>query len=561
MKQITLRSDGFIRTGLRHLDMDQPCQDYILAVRTRGRGTDLFIDCDGISSCKNAEAGSKVVAHTVAEYFTEKAADKAFIKALLSSPETMTKQIAAQLDARNKEALKDIPKADTTLTFVWVISEQYALAGSLGDSAVCIFSDKGASVMTQTRDHGGATESVRVCRADQMDIRLIDLKAEQVKGFLLTSDGLEGLLYTKGKRTRALHICEDFVNTLFEDNGHDQIERYLDQVCADSGFDDDISLIIAAFEPITVEKDPTWLCPCGARNSLFSTRCEQCGRDYLSLYRTVDMAAYPSVWDYFRYLNAHPEEERALIEKKQPDPQKVNRLVPHQDEDSDDIDYIEYRYSPDRIIEDTATEDPSPKRAPAHNTSAAHEKQARHRQKGGSVRIPMRFAVIGSAVAVLLCGVLAVNFFQMLSISNTLQEMRAEIDSLKEERVAQTAKVLIQAPTEHRRSSAVKATEPPTEAPTEPVAETAAAGLAVTEVVALYPEPSYFTDAVGSAVPDSDITLLSRQTVDDTRWVQVQLANGDTGWAPDEYFHEISRGEDTSSRLQAEKSADAERND
>ena len=533
MKHRTLKSDGFIRTGLRHLDRDQPCQDYILAVRTHGRGTDLFIDCDGISSCENAEAGSKIVAHTVGDYFTRKAADQAFVKDLLSSPERMIKQIASELEACNKTALKDIPKADTTLTFVWLISENYALAGCLGDSAVCIFSDKSATVMTQIRDYGGATESARVSRAEQMDIRLIDLKEEQVKGFLLTSDGLEGLLYTKGKRTRAMHLCEDFVNTLFEDDGHCQIERYLDRACAEGGYDDDISLIIAAFEPITVAEDPTWLCACGSRNSLFSTRCEQCGKDYLSLYRKSDMSGYPSVWEYFLYLNAHPDEESAVIAHRDRTVQrKDDRRISYAGKERGDIDFIEYR-------DDTFDEDASACRkskTPVRRAPASREKRERRFTSAEAVRFPKRAAVIGSAVAAVLCSVMVVNFFQMLSISNTLREMRAEIDSIKEVTAVHSA----EEPAVSARGPVVKAAEPteaPLQTPTQPTV------LMVSEVISLYPESNYHTGAVGNAFPGSDITLLSRKTVEGTQWVKVQLANGDIGWAPYEFFSEISATE------------------
>lgn len=537
MKHTTLKSDGFIRTGLRHLGRDQPCQDYILAMQTRGRGTDLFIDCDGISCCENAEAGSKIVAHAIGDYFVHKAADKAFMKELLSSPESMTAQIALELDVCNKTALKDIPKADTTMTFVWVISGRYALAGCLGDSAVCIFSDKSATVMTQTRDYGGATESARVSRAENMDIRLINLKEERVKGFLLTSDGMEGLLYTKGKRARAMHLCEEFVNTLFEEDGHAQIERYLDRACSEGGYDDDISLIIAAFEPIAVEDDPTWLCTCGSRNGLFVTRCEQCGKDYLSLYRKVDMLGYPSVWEYFQYLNAHPDEEHTVIAtREQPDRQRIDRHIADVGEERVEDDFIEYH-------DDYYDEDSSAgfkRSVPVRKTSPSCKRQTRRIRRDGSSRFFKHVAVAGSMIAVLLCSVLVVNFFQILSISNTLSEMRAEIDSIKEEAVVYGTKEL---PRESTAHNADKATYPPTPGPSQ--APTRLVGLMVSEAVALYPEPNYHTGAVSTALPSSDIVLLSHKTVEGTRWVQVQLANGDIGWAPYAFFSEISVSEES----------------
>ena len=127
-------------------------------------------------------------------------------------------------------------------------------------------------------------------------------------------------------------------------------------------------------------------------------------------------------------------------------------------------------------------------------------------------------------------------FFQMLSISNTLREMRAEIDSIKEVTAVHSA----EEPAVSARGPVVKAAEPteaPLQTPTQPTV------LMVSEVISLYPESNYHTGAVGNAFPGSDITLLSRKTVEGTQWVKVQLANGDIGWAPYEFFSEISATE------------------
>lgn len=563
MNNSNWKSDSFRRTGLRHLDKSQPCQDYILTDKIGNDfdSNNLFILCDGISSCADADQGSKLTAEGTRDYFKRKSADKGFIKQLHASHDPVQDMIAKELIAEIKQLLTAYPKADTTLTFIWLINKRYALTGCIGDSAVCIFSENKSVVLTQSNDYGGATESVRNSRAAELiNLRLIDMKADNVSGFLLTSDGLEGLLYTKGKRTRALHICQDCVNILFEEDGHQQVERFLDEVCADGSFDDDISLIIVAREPISLPEDPTWLCSCGTHNHLFSTRCAKCGTDYFLLYGKADMRSYPSAWEYFQYLNNHPDEEqKAVGAHKRADMKhaKVNYgsqpdyVSSDSKPDYDVVDFVEYRGHKSEPYTNSEVES-------AFTVQGAQEKaqktsspgtRATHNRKPDTVLIPKRFAVIGSAVAVLLCGVLIVNFFQMLSISNTLREMRAEIDRFKEDKCISAVVTATEKVSQGAQLPTVNTTESvQAKAPTQPATETAPTEkLSVSEVVALYPEPNYQYSAVGNAAPDSKIVLTDRQLVDGIQWIQVKLGSGDSGWAPSEYFYPIEDS-DSSSR-------------
>ena len=574
MNNSNWKSDSFRRTGLRHLDKSQPCQDYVLTdkIGKDSDSDDLFILCDGISSCADSDQGSKLTAEGTRDYFKRKYAAKGFFKQLFEAPDAGLKTISKELIAEIKELLAECPKADTTLTFVWLINSRYALTGCIGDSAVCIFSENKAVVLTQSNDYGGATESVRNSRAAELiTLRLIDMKADKVSGFLLTSDGLEGILYTKGKRTRALHTCQDCVNTLFEEDGHEQVELFLKEVCADGSFDDDISLIIVAREPISLPEDPTWLCSCGTHNHLFSTRCAKCGTDYFLLYGKADMRSYPSAWEYFQYLNSHPDEEQKTVEAHKTTDKKhakVNHgnLPDYGSFDSkpdyDVVDFVEYRDSnsepctdsEDMSVDHEQRTSDNPRRSSSPDTGGAHL------HKSSAVMFPKRFAIIGSSVAVLLCGVLIVNFFQMLSISNTLREMRVEIDSIKDAKTVNVMTTAAEKASKHTHIPTIKATESvpiqsPTQKPTQPSAEvTPKTKLSISEVVALYPEPNYQYDAVGNAAPDSEIVLLERQVVDNVQWVRIELGSGESGWAPSEFF---SPTEDQDSSTQAEDSTES----
>lgn len=90
-----------------------------------------------------------------------------------------------------------------------MLNERYAVVGYIGDSAAIVISDGEAEVFTQTRDYGGATESIAHPKAAQlMDIQLIDIKSKNVKAFVLTTDGLEHELYIKGKSPESLRLAK-----------------------------------------------------------------------------------------------------------------------------------------------------------------------------------------------------------------------------------------------------------------------------------------------------------------------------------------------------------------
>lgn len=552
MKNNIWKSDSFLRTGLRHLDKSQPCQDSVLMARLGKNGDDLFILCDGISSCDKADQGSKEAAKATRDYFVKKYEQANHINRLLASPNNELKQIQKELISTIKQRLAEYPKADTTLTFVWLINARYALIGFIGDSAVCVFSENKSVVLTQSNDYGGATESVRNSRAAELiSIRLIDIKSDKVTGFLMTSDGLEGVLYSKGKRARALHICEDCVNTLFEENGHTQVESFLDEVCADGSFDDDISLIIAACEPVSIPDDPTWLCACGTRNHIFSTICEKCGRDYFSIYGKTDMSNYPSAWEYFQYLNSHPEEEHIVISHE-----KVSNKMHIEDERAiylDDSEYsgdktydvvgfVEYHgHRSDHLSKGHVEPDYRESHNP--NRAASSKRHTNRKNKRQTMLMPKRIAVIGSAIMALLCGVLVINFFQILSISTNLQEMREEIDRLKGENPTLAVAKPTEVTSASETTSLIRSTEGvttalPTQSATEPVAELQ---LSVEEVVALYPEHDYQHDAIDHLTPKSNIELLRRETVDGVDWAQVKSSSGIIGWAPYEYLTPVDQ--------------------
>ena len=315
-------------------------------------------------------------------------------------------------------SLADIPRADTTYAFVYIIRGRYALIGYIGDSCVCVFSNGQAAALTQTRDYGGATESIRHPDASRLlELHLIDLNECKIDAFLLTSDGMEDVLYTKGNEGHVLHDSQHYINSLFENKGHEIIEDMIDEVCADGCYDDDISLALLARNKVTVHEDPTWLCSCGARNSLNTAFCDHCGSDVLELYKDAPMKEFKSLWDYFSYLNVHPEEERTTVGLPK---------LPH------DIDMTPNM----QLLEDRRRN-----RGHRFESSEKEEQQCRKNMRNGNFsskpkrrhRLPAHLAVAGAAALILMGGMTTVVFFQSLSISHSIEEMQGEIDSLRDE--------------------------------------------------------------------------------------------------------------------------------
>lgn len=530
MKKALWKADSFIRTGLRHLDKSQPCQDYVIVDGIKGAAL-----CDGVSRSIESEKASEIGAKQTITVCKSIIGDKLLLKDLVSKTErskSACEAIAEDICKRIQTKLSDYPKADSTLAFVYRLDDRYAILGYIGDSAIIVVSESKAEVFTQTRDYGGPTESIAHPRASElMDIRIVDMDAENVKAFVLTSDGLEEELYTKGNKARALKSCEKYVNTLFESDGHTAIEKLLDDVTADGLFDDDISLAVLAREEISLPEEPQWLCSCGHRNSLTTTYCEKCDKDYFTLYRNADMSNYPSPWEYFSYLNAHPKEEQRVIGYCAKD-KADSQVIVSQRKDSSVRNSEEFKES----HYESKTERDDEYR---HNEKQSHVKKG---EETSSVIIPKRFAIIGSAIAVLLCGILVVNFFQILSISNNLESMRKEIDSIKSNPTEQIAPTIehIATPSESAPTKVTPSVEETseenalnTQPPTQSIDEVT---LSVSETTTLYQNPDYNEEIIGYLTNDNRIILVEKKTVNNIVWFKVSSSSHITGWAPGELF-------------------------
>lgn len=521
MKKTQWHTDCFIRKGTKHAAKGQPCQDYVMCVDNCGVAL-----CDGVSSCEMAEKASEVVVTETLRILKSLADNKSSLDKLIKSSQAKQKEmyrnLAHNLTEIVKEKLKNYPRADATLTFAYMLNEQFALIGYVGDSAVISFSKSGAKVYTQTQDHGGATESI--CHPDAaqwLDIKLVNIKDDGISAFLLTSDGLEDILYTKGQKAHATKMCEHFVNSVFESDGHNNIDLFLSEIAANPEFDDDISVAVLAKEKITMPNDPKWLCKCGHRNRIGTLYCTHCRQNFFSLYRNSNIKTFPSPWNYFSYLNAHPEEEQLVL-------RQGTSGLPAYEEPT--VLYVETEITSENSSMDIPASKEQGKRT---DSSVKHARPA-----------SSRLAFTLSALIILLCCVLVTNFFIMVSLSSDIAQIKTELETLKYSDKALKEEVKEILTTSPAPSSSIT-TEPAVSAPVPTEEATATDSsekdsvLAVSGPTTLYLSPELSPNINGYATDTDNIILLNRKSVEDVEWFEVKTSSNITGWAPSEYFNVI----------------------
>lgn len=124
---------------------------------------------------------------------------------------------------------------DCTLVFVY-ISKVYgrAILGRMGDSAICVIKEHGSVVISDTNLTANGTHTLLSSEAgDHFDLYMMDLDRDRVCGFILTSDGLENVLYTKGS-LQVSKTAESYFNAVsLEEEPGPVLDAYLDDLTAD----------------------------------------------------------------------------------------------------------------------------------------------------------------------------------------------------------------------------------------------------------------------------------------------------------------------------------------
>ncbi len=231
------------------------------------------------------------------------------------SPETIAEGVVDYIQQQLLELAvqKEISPETMGCTLAFVALKKRtgeAVMGSLGDSAVCVLSNDGSHVYS---NYYGGSATGSILDADAASTMLIDrinTGERDVLGFVLCSDGLENEIYIKGS-TAPLKSAEFYINGFeTEEKEMGLLETRIAHLKSQQPdqFDDDIGIIIVKLNEgkLSLPDEPTWLCTCGARNSIQQTYCERCQKDFSVIYRGIRFKSYDDKRAYF--LNENQKE-------------------------------------------------------------------------------------------------------------------------------------------------------------------------------------------------------------------------------------------------------------
>lgn len=307
-----------LKKGIAHQKSNTECQDGIATYEDDNCIVAAL--ADGLGSLKNSEVAAKSATQSVCKIFSK-------VKRMKLRPTDLDERFKTVLvDKITENALKksaemgiDQSTMDCTIVFVYISKlYDYAVTGRLGDSAVCVIKKTDSIVLGDSNASACGTSAIFDKDANlNIDISYWDVKAEEIYGFILSSDGLDNEIYVKGS-PRVNRAAEGYFNAVsVSEEPEKVIQDKISELTSfeDTPFDDDISIFVISriTENIEFEKDPTWLCTCGERNRLQDTYCYKCNKDFSVLYQNVSFREHGGKTNFFLEINKHPEEELKII--------------------------------------------------------------------------------------------------------------------------------------------------------------------------------------------------------------------------------------------------------
>ena len=268
--------------------------------------------CDGLGSPENAQIAAEVATDTVIEMFSTIQSSGDITKNdVRQVKEAVVTAVKTRLKKTAEEKKLELDALDCTLLFVCVFKEEdIAVIGNLGESALCVIGNTDARLFGNgTLDGKAVLDDNAVQRLYMTIIRLDD----NVKGFLLSSDGLESEVYYKGQEYVG-KSAEIYFNVVLEEDPQKAMQEKVAELTDDpeAGFNDDISLAVISCtdEAVTLPDEPVWPCVCGNSNPLYEDVCAECGREFAVLYKNVNLSGGKA--RFFRSLQLNPTKRDQL---------------------------------------------------------------------------------------------------------------------------------------------------------------------------------------------------------------------------------------------------------
>lgn len=321
------------RQGSSHAKSGVPCQDAAWTEKTEFAVTAAL--CDGLGSLEYSQIAARAAACAAARLVSSRISEILAERGCLFLREQELEALRRDVLAGAREAVAEeaarsglsASEMDCTLLLACLtLDGKRVLFGQLGDGAVCAI-QKNRGVLLRARENPNratSNETATVCSPDAekwfgLQLFQFETAGRTLDGFLLTTDGLQNEIYSRaGNVLRRAEWYANAVSALGTDKCTEAIAARWDTLASDErfGFTDDMSLIAVVRRGVVFElpEDVNWLCACGRRNRLESSRCESCGKDFLRVYKSLNFKAMPvSKRAFFARLNEDPAEELRVL--------------------------------------------------------------------------------------------------------------------------------------------------------------------------------------------------------------------------------------------------------
>lgn len=321
------------RQGSSHAKSGVPCQDAAWTEKTEFAVTAAL--CDGLGSLEYSQIAARAAACAAARLVSSRISEILAERGCLFLREQELEALRRDVLAGAREAVAEeaarsglsASEMDCTLLLACLtLDGKRVLFGQLGDGAVCAI-QKNRGVLLRARENPNratSNETATVCSPDAekwfgLQLFQFETAGRTLDGFLLTTDGLQNEIYSRaGNVLRRAEWYANAVSALGTDKCTEAIAARWDTLASDErfGFTDDMSLIAVVRRGVVFElpEDVNWLCACGRRNRLESSRCESCGKDFLRVYKGLNFKAMPvSKRAFFARLNEDPSEELRVL--------------------------------------------------------------------------------------------------------------------------------------------------------------------------------------------------------------------------------------------------------
>ncbi len=268
---------GFTKKGKGHKFKKN--QDYILY--DQSKNIVVAVICDGVSSCQKSDIGAKKVAYIVKKFLIKNF--DIMYNDLDQGKEKLLKEINNKMTNFAKEKNIDKAELSTTLGFTIIKNNDY-ICGQIGDGIIGTFPKKGYGIKILPT-HQSTLKNSRTYTIfnDSQYFEICQGKYSDVDGFLLTTDGLNNIIYYEDSA-----YLKTSSKCLMKKN-HFKILKVLNQYSKKTA--DDISFISITKENAkykTIEMTNKWLCKCRRYNFFEDIKCRYCGTMYYDLFIDKD---------------------------------------------------------------------------------------------------------------------------------------------------------------------------------------------------------------------------------------------------------------------------------